>query len=82
MQPTPVPQKINMIFTFDEMNLILKGLGKLPAEESYDIIGKIHAHWNKLQLDQQEKEKKDAEEKAKQNGKTETPAKGKQPPEK
>jgi hypothetical protein len=36
-----------MTFTIDEMNLVLRGLGELPAKESLLLIQTIHAEYNK-----------------------------------
>jgi hypothetical protein len=34
-------KEIKLDFTSQDINLILKALGKLPAEESYNLITKI-----------------------------------------
>lgn len=37
---------IELQLNFEEINLILKALGKLPFNEVYDVIGKIHDQAN------------------------------------
>ena len=49
-------QSMTTTFSFEEMNLILRGLGELPAKESIDLIQKIHSEWNKLQIQNREQE--------------------------
>ena len=48
--PQENTEPMTMTFSFEEMNLILRGLGELPAKESIDLIQNIHAEWNKLQM--------------------------------
>jgi len=40
-------ETITMTLTLDEMNLVLKGLGELPARESIMLIQNIHSYYNK-----------------------------------
>jgi hypothetical protein len=46
----------------EELNTVLTGLGKLPAETSFDLINKIQSQ-AKTQIDEEDKKKKEAEEK-------------------
>ena len=55
-------------FTEQECNLLLKGLGELPAKESYQMIGKIQQE-SKEQIQQlAKKQKKDNEIELKKEG--------------
>ena len=38
---------VNLDFTVEELNLILKGLGELPAKESMNMIAKIQGSASK-----------------------------------
>ncbi|ANQ52274.1 hypothetical protein KMW28_26810 [Flammeovirga yaeyamensis] len=42
-------KKVNLTFTVEELQLIIGGLGKLPFEKVYQLIGRINAESN-LQL--------------------------------
>lgn len=39
-------EKINLQFSVDEVNLILKALGTMPFSQVYDLIGSIHQQAN------------------------------------
>ncbi|CAN5124828.1 hypothetical protein BH09BAC1_BH09BAC1_10970 [soil metagenome] len=39
-------QKINLHLTIEDVSLIFKGLGKLPFEEVFEVIGSINSQVN------------------------------------
>ena len=39
-------QKVNLNLTIEEVSLLFKGLGKLPFEEVYELIGNINSQVN------------------------------------
>lgn len=47
----------------DNLNMVLSGLGKLPAETSFDLINNIQAQ-AKMQMDEADKKRKEEEDKA------------------
>jgi len=38
--------KVNLQFSVEEVNLILKALGSMPFSQVYDLIGNIHQQAN------------------------------------
>jgi hypothetical protein len=49
MTPPPAPATMTVTFSIEELNMVLRGLGKLPAEESFQLIQRIHVQFNKMQ---------------------------------
>lgn len=45
----PEKSMVTLTLTVESLNLILKGLGKLPAEESYQLINAIQQSFNESQ---------------------------------
>lgn len=39
-------QLLQVILSFEDLNLILKALGNLPFSQVYDLIGRIHDQAN------------------------------------
>ena len=39
-------QEIKLELSFEEVNLILKGLGYLPFKDVFELVGKIHEQAN------------------------------------
>ncbi len=39
-------KELQIVLTFEEVNLVLKALGNLPFKDVFDIIGKIHDQAN------------------------------------
>ncbi len=39
-------QKVHLQLTIEEVSLLFKGLGKLPFEEVYELIGSINSQVN------------------------------------
>lgn len=48
-------QKINLHLSIEEVSLLFKGLGKLPFEEVYELIGSINSQVNQQVKQNEEK---------------------------
>lgn len=49
-------KKVNLSFTVEELQLIIGGLGKLPFEKVYQLIGRINAESNLQLIDDSQKQ--------------------------
>ncbi|KXX68952.1 hypothetical protein [Flammeovirga sp. SJP92] len=52
-------KKVSLSFTLEELQLIIGGLGKLPFEKVYQLIGRINAETNLQLLEEKQKEEID-----------------------
>lgn len=52
-------KKVSLSFTLEELQLIIGGLGKLPFEKVYQLIGRINAETNLQLMEDKQKEEID-----------------------
>ncbi|NME70263.1 hypothetical protein [Flammeovirga aprica] len=52
-------KKVSLSFTLEELQLIIGGLGKLPFEKVYQLIGRINAETNLQLMEEEQKEEID-----------------------